>query len=373
MQTCNPGNVAALSGNLPGLTSPIAAIPVNPSGRRLTPGDFAATAGMSNQCSRSLYQLPYTGTRTSSAYLSADYEVVPKATLFGELLYTNYEQRSPRGGYTFSRVTVPATNAFNPFGVAVRVNAQSAPNSIQGYATLDTEFVRPLLGVRGGITAQWDYEISISTGHDHGSNVEANQIVNFATYGAALASSNPATALNLFTTGPAASDAVIAGIFSPREYDAKGSRDVAVGFVRGPLFRLPAGTLDFIGGAEYNRDKYEYHSASTFQDGLLGRNAHSFFGELRAPIYRATAADGRPLDAVVLTGALRRDDYSDLGAANTNQIGVEIRPTRSLLLRAARSTAFKPPLLVELTSQAFDFPGEAFGIVDPSISRRTPT
>jgi iron complex outermembrane receptor protein len=365
-QACSPGNVASLTASpLPGLTTTSAGMPQNPTGRLLTPADFTATAAMPNTCSRILYFPLYTGTETWSAYLSGDYQVTPKVDLFGEVLYTNYEQRSPRGGYAFNRVPVPASNAFNPFGVAVSVNAASAPNSIQGYASLDTDFVHPLVGVRGSLFSQWDYELTLSTGRDHGVNTEANQIVNPVTYAAALASHDPATALNLFTTGPAASDAVISGIFSAREYKADGRRDVALGFVRGPLFELPAGSLDVIAGAEYNKDHYEYHSPSTAQDGDLGRNAKAFFGELRAPIYRANASDGKPLDYVVLTGAVRRDDYSDFGSANTNQIGLEVRPLRSLLLRAARSTAFKPPLLPQLVAQSFDFPGEVFGITDP--------
>src|SRR5260221_2379302 len=43
-----PANVSSLSGNLPGLNSSFAAVPVGSSGIGLTPSDFSATAGTQN-------------------------------------------------------------------------------------------------------------------------------------------------------------------------------------------------------------------------------------------------------------------------------------------------------------------------------------
>lgn len=364
VESCNPGTVMSLtSDNLPGLSSPIAGIPSNPSGQLLTPGQFAA--GVPNLCSRNFYNILIVGTRTTSAYLTGDYTFSPHATVFGELLYTNYSQDARRGGTILPPVPVPASNAFNPFGVPVRVVTSTSPDSAPSIGTLDTEFTRPLLGLRGSLAGTWEYELSASNGRDHGVNRETNQIINPGALFRALASSDPASAFNPFSTGAAGALSVLSSIFSDREYRAKGTRDGAVGFVRGSLLTLPGGSFDALLGAEYNHDHYEFHSPSTAQDGDLGRTARSVFTELRAPILRGTDGEPRAFEMLTLTAAARRDDYSDFGAANTTQYGIEWRPLRTLLIRASRSEAFKPPLLDQLTAQVFTFPSTAFGLTDP--------
>src|SRR5262249_50625639 len=67
------------------------------------------------------------------------------------------------------------------------------------------------------------------------------------------------------------------------------------GFMRGPLFQLPAGALDAVIGAEYEK--------SGLERGMdANRYAHAFFTELRAPLM--ARRDGGALLAV--SGALGR-------------------------------------------------------------------
>jgi iron complex outermembrane receptor protein len=67
-----------------------------------------------------------------------------------------------------------------------------------------------------------------------------------------------------------------------------------------------------------------------------------------------------------LTLAARRDRYSDFGSASTYQTGLELRPWRSLLLRASSATSFKPPTLLQTNQAETDYPADIFGLVDPS-------
>src|SRR5262249_50300091 len=68
---------------------------------------------------------------------------------------------------------------------------------------------------------------------------------------------------------------------------------------------------------------------------------------LRAPLI---ASHESRRELVTLSGAARYDDYSDFGNKVTWQTGIEYRPIESLLLRATRGTAFKPPTLFNLAS-----------------------
>lgn len=262
--------------------------------------------------------------------------------------------------------TVPASNPYNPFGQDVKVTATLGPeNGLQGVAR-QTRFTRALAGVRGDLTADWESELTISTTRDNGGAQEFGLLVNDDALAAALGSSSPATALNPFTPGRAASDDVLHGISSDDDGITHGREDQVGVLVRGSLLQLPAGSLDGVLGAETARDRFD---ASFPAEGakLHGRRSNSaVFGELRAPLLNAgpTGRDG--WNAVALTVAARRDRYSDFGSANTYQAGLELRPLRSLLFRASTATSFKPPTLLETHVFGFSFLATVFSLVDPA-------
>jgi len=85
--TCAPGNVYSLDGsNLPGLSSPEAAIPVGITGRPTT-GQFAATAGKSNVCNSFRYSDITPHTEREGALLFAHYDVTESVDLFTQVLF----------------------------------------------------------------------------------------------------------------------------------------------------------------------------------------------------------------------------------------------------------------------------------------------
>src|SRR5258705_6105605 len=85
-----PANVSSLSGNLPGLNSSFATVPVGSSGIGLAPSDFAATAGTQNTGSVTRYQSLIPESRRSGAFLSAHYSLRIGLELLAELLVTGY-------------------------------------------------------------------------------------------------------------------------------------------------------------------------------------------------------------------------------------------------------------------------------------------
>ncbi|MBL8304842.1 MAG: TonB-dependent receptor [Ideonella sp.] len=365
--TCTPGTVtSSTAANLPGLGSRTAAIPALASGQTPTVASFAATAGQPRLCSDlSGFGYALSNAReTIGIHASGDRQINRAWSVFGEFTYADDRSATPYGGFALSNVLVPATNPYNPFGTAVRVTSLLAPENGRRGAELKTRFGRVLLGVRGELPGGWDVEATASTSRDDGDRVGYAQDVNATARTAALASTDPATALNPFATGRAASEGVIRSIWTDNVRQNHGRRDQVGVFARGTLARLPAGPLDAIIGGEVARDRYETSLPGTSIEN--GRRFHAVYGELRVPLARADGGGGRGAELAALTLAGRRDDYSDFGAAGTYQAGLEVRPTRTWLLRASAATSFKPPTLLQTEVDPVSFTSEFFGLVDPA-------
>jgi len=337
-----PANVSSLSGNLPGLNASFAAVPVGSSGVGLTPSDFAATAGTQTTGSFNRYQSLIGESRRSGGFVSATYSFGSALELFAELLATKYDTDLVSTPPFLQLTRVPASNPFNPFGTTVAVSGVVRGAESLSKVDFGETFVRPVAGARGKL-GNWDWEVSALNSRDHGSQVIFGQ-PNTALLNAALASSDPQTALNPFIDGPMASPGVLAAIYSNAlitNYDARAT--IVDAFTRGPLLQLPAGALDALVGAEYEKDRFERGFEAN-------RIARALFTELRAPLFATTNERAEKREVLVVQGAARYDDYSDFGSKTTWQAGIEFRPVEDLLLRGTHATAFKPPTLYNLAA-----------------------
>jgi iron complex outermembrane receptor protein len=374
-RSCTPGTVSSSTGgNLPGLDASFAGIP-QAAGSPLQISDFAASAGTVNLCNAWANGEGLTlvhGYETFAIHGMAERKLVGAWSAFGELTYANDRMRSTDVGMTLSNVLVPANNLFNPFGQAVRVQAMLGPdNGAQGFAR-QTKFTRALAGLRGELTQDWDAEITVSTVQDRGGSQTLNASLNSTALAAALAAQNPSDALNPFTSGRAASDSVLRGIWTDTVRRSQGRRDQLAGQVRGPVWQLPAGPVEAIVGAETARDWYDV-SITRQTEVHNSRRSAAAYGELRAPLWSGTEAGRGGWTLAALTLAGRRDHYSDFGSASTYQAGFELRPTRSLLLRASTASSFKPPTMLQTNVNTSTFAADLFGLVDPARGREAIT
>lgn len=368
-RTCAPGTASSTTGaNLPGLGSSFAGIPSVPAGQMLTTADFVPTAGMANLCSGQATGNGYTlihGSETLGLHASGEHHLAGASSVFGEL--TRIEDRlwSDEAALTLNNVLVPASNLYNPFGVDVRVTG--VLGSENGVQTVErrTSFTRALVGVRGDLGGGWDFDATVSSSRDSGKSRTSGVNANSAARTAALAGSSADSTLNPFTAGRAASDQVLRAIWPESLRINHGKRDQLGGFVRGPLLSLPAGPLEAIAGVETGRDSYETTIPGTLAI-AADRTQRAAYAELRAPLLRSFPSTGPAWDLAALTMAARRDRYSDFGSAGTYQAGLEVRPARTLLLRASAATSFKPPTLLQTNVPDQSFPTEAFGLVDPA-------
>ncbi|MGN6825949.1 TonB-dependent receptor [Paucibacter sp. M5-1] len=369
---CTPGTVSSnSSANLPGLNSSFAAIPPRGTGQGLSIADFAATAGQANLCSSYATGKGYVlahGTETLGLHAAGDFQFRGGWSAFGELTLSKDRLRAEETGILMANVLVPASNAFNPFGVAVRVSSRlGAENGVETLQR-DTKFARALLGVRGEMLPGWELEATASSTLDDGQHRTWNVTANAAARTAALASSDPAQALNLFTAGRAASDEVLTAIFPGVVRNDEGRKDQVGAFLRGSPLNLPAGPVDVIIGGEAARDRYLSQIVGGTRSGG-NRSSSAVYGEARVPLWRegagASGAGSKAWDLATLTLAARRDVYSDFGGANTYQAGLEIRPVRSMLLRGSAASSFKPPTLVQMNINNVSLTTDAYGIRDP--------
>lgn len=369
VRNCTPGTVSSVSGgNLPGLDSSFAGIPQTGTGQPLRVSDFEATAGQANLCSLLANGNGLTlvhGTEALGLHAAADRRLTAGWTGFAELTLADERTEARDIGLSLNDVLVPASNAYNPFGEDVRVTTILGPdNGLRGLQRR-TRFTRALVGLRGELPAGWEAEVTASTTRDRGDSRSFNANVDPAARAAALASASPTEALNPFTAGRAASNEVLGNIWTDSLRHSRGSKDQLGAFVRGELLTLPAGPLETIVGAEFGRDAYDVSIPGQLEI-HDDRRAAAAYGELRAPLLRAGASGGEGWSLAALTLAGRRDRYSDFGAAGTYQAGLEVRPTRALLLRASTATSFKPPTLLQTNVDELSFPAELFGLRDPA-------
>lgn len=366
---CAPGTVSSANGtNLPGLNASFAAIPDAKPGQTLSVSDFQSTAGTRNLCN--VYATGggvalVHGFETLGLHALAEHRLAGSWSAFAEGTLAKERMRAEDLGLLFTNVLVPATNAFNPFGVDVRVTAALGPeNGTQGFSR-QTQFTRVLLGLRGELGAGWDAELTGSTVSDRATSQTWNYTRNTPARTAALASASPETALNLFTGGRAASDAVLRGIWSDRLRESSGRKDQLGGHVRGTLVELPAGPVEAIVGAEVAHDRFQVTATVGAQSHEYRRSAAAY-GELRAPLLRAGPAGSGGWDLAALTLAGRRDRYNDFGSASTYQAGLEVRPARTLLIRASSADSFKPPTMPQMNVTETVFDAASMQLVDPA-------
>lgn len=347
----NPGNVTSRTAdNLPGLPSRFAAVPEGSTGIGLTPDDFAATAGTRNMESLARYDDIVPEVQRVSAALFGELEVRPNTMLFAEGLYASRDLESPRSPPSLSGTLVPASNAFNPFGVPVSANF-----IVEGVGSrvgnVENELVRGVLGMRGPLHT-WDWEVAVMATQEEASSwVEGS--LNSARVAQSLASPDPEQALNVFQDGPGGSPALLSSLLATptvAEFASDGMN--ANGFLRGSLGSLPAGSVDVVVGGEWRRDDMRYDSFLFVE---ADRDANAGFAEVNVPLV-SPGMQWPGVHRMSLRLAGRYDDYTDFGSSSNPQYGFTWEPVQSLTLRASYGTSFRPPSLYELYAPRTEVP-----------------
>ncbi|MEJ1961309.1 MAG: TonB-dependent receptor [Gammaproteobacteria bacterium] len=352
-----PGTVRALDGNLnavqaaTGSPTPVllGGLPGG-NGTALRPGDVIP--GQVNIAPSELQGASLIpGDKRDTLWLSAEQDVVAGVSAFATVFYSkraiDYAGRSP-----YSSLTVPASNAFNPFGEAVRVDYRfDELTDDDQLLHRDQNAYALTAGAHGDLSPDWSWEVSATKAR---SDFDGQNTVQFntAALAAALADSNQATALNVFGDGSAQNMQTLRNAIIRRNLSGVGDAKMITGILNGalPWLSLGGGLPRFAVGVENRRDGLEFKQdlGTSINDiGLRNRTSNAAFAELRLPV--VGAGNRIPLvEALDFSLAARQEHYSDFGNAFSPKVGLLWRPHEAFAIRAAVSRSFKAPLLTEL-------------------------
>jgi iron complex outermembrane receptor protein len=345
-QQCNPGTIVV------GTTT--YAIPKG----GVTPATAAGLIpGTANYCDLAKYQDILPRVRHSNVALTLDQKLGDRISLFADGTYSKrtflFLGAAPTGP-----LEVPSSNAFfvAPPGTAPTVETvnYSFANDLGPYSDdvgASTNF-QGTLGLKADLGHDWQLQIDGTAGRDRDYVYSPpNSLVN-GNLATALASGNPATALNVY--GGANPAAVINPIFSGIFYGPGFSREqVMEAQVDGALFALPGGEVRIAVGGQWRHDELEYGlisgpvGAQLNIDEHLSRHSDSAFAEILVPIIGSNnALPG--IQRLDLDVAGRYEDYSDFGSTSHPKIGLNWTPSEGWMVHASYGTSFRAPLLSEL-------------------------
>jgi hypothetical protein len=238
---------------------------------------------------------------------------------------------------------VPASNAFNRLGgevlVAYDLSRDFGPVVDSGPTTSSFASV----AAKGVLPKGWQINIAGAYAKATTEFIESNFILNYSAINEALASSDPATALNVFGDGSHTNAAVLAALRGQNHvsddlnvFTAASANVIA----DGPVSNTRAGAIRLAVGGEVR----EEHSVGTNIAELpedRRRNIRSGFFELAAPVVGPPA--GSSADRLDVSLAGRYDGYSDVGGTFNPKVGFSWRPTAPVKLRGNWGTSFLAP------------------------------
>ncbi len=347
------GYVQNFSGNLPGLTSRIAAIPQGSDGINLTVQDFANAGPRppnADLASYAAYSTPY---RNSSLAASAQAELTPSLSLVGELRWgesQNWGVASPVSAFVFVAGNAPG----NPFGIPVVLQKLFFDQPLPQQMISTTNEDR-MVGLRGNVWSNWQYEFSISqtlTASDL--TADSDGAIDDAALDAAYANPDPAQRPILLYDStsrawPGSRAQFDALLNSPRQWSEHNEfRTIDANF-NGTISELWAGPLQAAFGVEYREEllKFPIRDSSAPGPDPSNRYTSGVYAELKLPLLgeRQGVPLVRKLDVGV---ALRQDQYSDFPTSTNPRYSIAYRPVDWLLLRGSYGSGYKVPTLSDL-------------------------
>ncbi|WP_411339340.1 TonB-dependent receptor [Sphingopyxis sp. J-6] len=318
------------------------------------------------------------GRKGFNSFGSMSYELSDNAKLFTDFQFGISKVRLMYDvtSWAFENSSSSSDNSFyNAFdGTIDDWSRQFAPEETGGFEMQrikqTTYSITP--GVRGNFGNAWNYELSFNYSR-YQSVVRWPQIINQKAQDFFLGPQlgiDEDSGYPIYNRDP---DVYFYRALTPAEYDSisadtvyrpySWTNNLQATLTNGELFQLPAGPVGFAMVAEYGKQGYnlrpdplaltDYYYSWKDSDGRGKRSHAAIGGELRVPV----------LDFVTLSAAGRYDRFG-FGGRNVGKFtyngGLEVRPTSSMLFRAAYGTAFRAPDL----HYVFTGPGNVQSSVD---------
>ena len=344
-QQCNPGTIVV--GNT------TYAIPKG----GVTPATAASLIpGTANYCDPAKSSDILPRVRHENLAFTLDQKIGDFVSLFGDATYSKRTFQF-LGSAPVGPLEVPASNAYfvAPPGTAPAVETvnYSFANDIgpsRDYGASNN--FQGTLGFKVDLTHDWLLTVDGTAGRDRDFVYDPPDALVNGALATALASNNPATALNVY--GGANPASVINPIFGGIFYGPGFSREQVIeAQADGGLFALPGGEVRLALGGQWRHDELEYGlfsgeaGAALVIDNHLSRHSDSTFAEILVPIFGpGNAVPG--IQRLDLDIAGRYEHYSDFGGTSHPKIGLNWTPADGWMVHASYGTSFRAPLLSEL-------------------------
>ncbi|MDP3551122.1 MAG: TonB-dependent receptor [Novosphingobium sp.] len=133
----------------------------------------------------------------------------------------------------------------------------------------------------------------------------------------------------------------------------------------GPMFALSGGSAQLAVGGGYRDNGMKFSrivNGTTQQTFDVSRHSYFAFGEVYLP-FVGPHSDIPGVKRLILTGALRYEDYPGMARLATPRLGLIYAPATDLTLKASWARSFKAPTLYQqyVGYQAYLLPAAAFG------------
>ena len=347
------------------------------------------------------------GTEDWSISVNLVQEVGSKLELRGDILWSESTTNSRVGVLAGGAIPVPASNAFNPFGDLVYVHYNPATEVAAGLLPEAEQFST---NEQFRFNAGFDYAISdnikLVVDYTQSESKGFSEQINFGRVGrdfdtpgepfidpeaaerldAALASSDPDVAVNLFGDGTGQNPSV-ADLYTPTGISTDGTKlQELTGYLTGEAFNLPAGAVSYVAGGEWRRESLPAGAFDSIGVPQPKRDLYSVFGELSIPVI-GPESNSSLGESLILTAQARYDEYTTEGAEGNDdngdpnivtakfdnispRLGLSYVPTDGFKLRGSWSQGFRAPAFSDLFST---FEREfSFGVFDPLIGEFVP-
>jgi len=278
-------------------------------------------------------------------------------------------------GNLLDRITIAASNPYNPFGTLSAGNPGDPPAN---YSTVRRRLVEAgqrtytqtvdTMSVTGGLDGsfmvganKWYWDVSAVIGFNDAKqsftgNVNAANLTR--ALGPIAACTAPCVPVNIFGgAGSITADQLAYITYTERNRSAQELQDYTAN-LSGDLFELPGGPVGFAVGYEHRYQAGSYDPDPITAAGLSSDipslpargsyNSDEVYGELRVPLLKEVPF----FYALSLDGAVRYSDFSRSGTSTTYTGSGTWKPVRDLLFRASYATGFRAPAIGELFGAA---------------------
>lgn len=339
--------------NLPGLATNFVSIPAGAKGAALPIASYAAGVWPA-RFDPNRYSTLIDPARRRSFVFKGDYQVTPSLQAYASLRWARFENYHTGTPVTFNAQSLPAGYPGNPFPSAVFLKKVFLDlQSPQQNSYHDNSGA--VVGVRGTLPGNWRYDASYS----YARNVIFDDTIaagfNFPLLNAAINNTDP-TKRPIFTYDSSApgNDPNPAGYLASLmpAFDHRDVTQTHQTVVRadGKVWSLWAGDINAALGAESSEEKVKFNRDprdTRFLTQPFSRRLLASFAEVRLPLL-ATKQQVPLVHRLEVSGAVRAEDFSDLGGHNTPQYNATFQPVKWLTARASRAEGFKAPKLYDL-------------------------